>query len=198
MAELEFFFDIVCPYAYLGSTQIERVAAEHGATVVWKPFLLGGVFRALGVADDQSAVMSPAKQRHNLQDMQRWAAHFGVPLVMPASHPQRTVLALRAILGSGDIIAAQRALYLAYWRDGEDITDEGVVTSVLDRAGLAGARAVERAKTTAIKTELRERTDEAVARGVFGAPTVFVGDEMFWGQDRLHFVAKALQRRTQN
>ena len=193
--EVEFFFDIVCPYAYLGSTQIARVAAKHDATVVWKPFLLGGVFRALGVPDDQAAVMSPAKQRNNLVDMQRWANHFGVPLRMPVSHPQRTVLALRAILATEQIEAAQRALYLAYWRDGDDITKEAVVASTLDRAGLDGSTAVRLAKTDAVKRELRSRTGEAVSRGVFGAPTMFVGDAMFWGQDRLHFVADALAKR---
>jgi 2-hydroxychromene-2-carboxylate isomerase len=191
---VELYFDIVCPYAYLGSTQIERIAERHGATVAWKPFLLGGVFRALGVADDATAAMSAAKQRHNLLDMHRWADHFGVPLEMPAAHPRRTVLALRALLAAGEAgrASATHALFDAYWVRGEDVADPDVVAAAFERAGLDGRACVEAASTIQIKQGLRERTEEAVRRGVFGAPTMFVGDAMFWGQDRLDFVEAAL------
>ncbi len=193
MPDVEIWYDIVCPYAYLGSTQIERVAQEANANVRWEPFLLGGVFNALGVPSNLAASISEPKRRHNALDLARWAERFDVPLRMPAEHPRRTVLALRAILATGRArVTATHALFRAYWVDGLDVSDPGVVREVLDEAGLDGASSVERASDPAIKEELRQRTDRALARGVFGAPSFFVGDELFWGQDRLDFVARAL------
>lgn len=189
MKTLEFFYDFSCPYAYLASTRIERLAKAGGAELVYKPFLLGGVFNALGVTPMQ---MPEPKSKLNQLDMKRWADHWGVPLVMPEGHPNRTVLALRAALASKDLPKATRALFDAYWAEGRDLSDPPVVVDALNRAGLDGATLVERAEDPAIKAELRERTDEAIARGVFGAPTMFVDDELYWGQDRLHLVARVL------
>lgn len=194
MAEVEIWYDVVCPYAYLGSTQIERVASEAGAVVRWEPFLLGGVFAALGVPANLAGSLPEAKQRHNARDLLRWAEWFGVPLAPPAAHPRRTVLAMRAILAAGEgRVPATHALYRAYWVDGADVSDAHVVRAVLDRAGLDGASCVERASDPSIKDELRRRTDRAIELGVFGAPTFFVRAEMFWGQDRLDFVSRALR-----
>ena len=192
---LEFHYDIVCPYAYLASTQVTALADRTGARLEWRPFLLGGVFRALGAADDPNQAMPEAKARHNRRDMARWATHFQVPLQMPAEHPRRTVLALRALLaaGEGDRAAATHALFAAYWRRGEDVAEPEVVRRALDGVGLDGERCVAEAGSDAIKQELRERTDAAVAAGVFGAPTFVVGEELYWGQDRLHFVEAALR-----
>lgn len=188
------FYDIVCPYAYLASTQIEALAARAGAELVWKPFLLGGVFRAIGAPDRPAETMSAAKARHNLLDMHRWAEHWAVPLRMPMEHPRRTVLALRALLAAGDAPRprATHALFRAYWVDGLDVARPEVVRDVLQGVGLDGAACVAAADTPAIKDALRVLTDEATARGVFGAPAFFVGDELYWGQDRMQFVERAL------
>lgn len=192
---LEFHFDVVCPYAYLASTQIEALAERSGATIAYEPFLLGGVFRAIGGPDDPNAAMPEAKAKHNQRDMRRWAAHFGAPLVMHPEHPRRSVLALRALLAASEAArpAATHALFAAYWRRAEDIADPAVVASALDDAGVDGAGCVERAAEQAIKDELRARTDAAVEAGVFGAPTFIVDGELIWGQDRLHFVEAALR-----
>src|SRR5262245_24520155 len=113
MKRVEFHFDFVCPYAYLASTQIEAVCARApGAELVYKPFLLGGVFRGLGVAD--APAMPEAKARMNARDMRRWAQHWGVPFVVPQTHPNRTVTALRAALASDDLARASKALFAAY------------------------------------------------------------------------------------
>jgi len=163
---------------------------------VWKPFLLGGVFRAIGAPDRPAETMSNAKARHNVLDMHRWAEHWHVPLTMPMAHPRRTVLALRALLAAGEEARARatHALYRAYWVEGLDVAEPAVVREVLDRAGVDGEACVAAADTPAIKDELRRRTDEAIARGVFGAPAFLVRDELFWGQDRMHFVERALRR----
>lgn len=194
-----FFYDIACPFAYLASTQIEEVCRSSRATLTYRPFLLGGVFRAIGSPDVPMTAMSPAKARHNRLDMERWAAHFGVPFAMPETHPNRTVLALRAILASGDIARATHALFRAYWVLAQDVSQPEVVRAALDHAGLDGASSVRMAETLAIKDDLRARTDEAIAAGVFGAPAFVVttsagsaAGELFWGQDRLAFVQAAL------
>jgi 2-hydroxychromene-2-carboxylate isomerase len=195
---VDFFYDFSCPYAYLAHTQIEAVCERAGAELVWRPMLLGGVFQAVGTVQVPFAVMSTAKARHNAFDMMRWADHFNVPLTMPPMHPNRTVLALRATLAAEEAIPrASKALFAAYWVLGRDLSQPAVVREALDRAGLDGAALVARAEDPQIKAALRARTDEAVARGVFGAPAFVVtapgvSGDLFWGQDRLDFVEKAL------
>ncbi len=195
MKRVELYYDYSCPYAYLASTRIEALCARTGAELVWRPMLLGGVFRALGMPDVPA--LAPAKARLNHLDMHRWADWHGVPLVMPPGHPNRTVLALRATLAAeGGAAAASKALFQAYWALGRDVSRPEVVADVLTGAGLDGPGLVRRADDPSIKDALRARTDEAVARGVFGAPTFFVTvdgkTDTFWGQDRLDFVEKAL------
>jgi 2-hydroxychromene-2-carboxylate isomerase len=193
MKTVDFFFDYSCPYAYLASTQIEAICQRTDATLTWKPMLLGGVFRELGVAQNQSSVMSPQKAQHNLADMHRWASLWSVPLSMPEAHPMRTVDALRATLASPSDKLSQviHSLYRAYWVDHQDITARAVIVSALTRAGVDG-EAVVTSIDQKTKAQLKANTDEALARGVFGAPSAFVGDQMFWGQDRLWMVEEAL------
>ena len=199
---LDFYFDFSCPYAYLASTQIELVASDAQAALVPKPFLLGGVFRAHGVAQNLAGTLSAAKAAHNLADMHRHAELFDVPLSMPSGHPFRTVTALRALLvvkeRGADLLPLMHALYRAYWVDGVDISDDAALVTVLaevpveHRAGLAPGSLIEATQAPAIKQALRDLTQEALDAGVFGAPAMVVGDELFWGQDRLDLVSRAL------
>jgi 2-hydroxychromene-2-carboxylate isomerase len=195
---VDFYYDFSCPYAYLAHTQIEALAARAGAELTWRPMLLGGVFQAIGTPQVPASTMSYAKARLNALDMHRWADHFGVPLVMPETHPNRTVLALRAALAAeADLARASKALFRAYWALGRDVADPSVVREALDEARLDGEALVRRAEDASVKQALRGRTDEAISRGVFGAPTFIITAEgvhgdLFWGQDRLEFVEKAL------
>jgi 2-hydroxychromene-2-carboxylate isomerase len=199
---VDFFYDFACPYAYLAHERVDAACARHGATVRWRPFLLGGVFRAIGTPDLPAAHMPASKARMNLLDMHRWAAFFGVPFQMPPTHPNRTVLALRAAIASGDLERASKALFAAYWAEGLDASQPAVVRAALDRAGFDGAALVARAEEPAIKEALRAATDEAIAAGVFGAPAFVVtirdepgrddAVELFWGQDRLVLVEEML------
>jgi 2-hydroxychromene-2-carboxylate isomerase len=194
MPTLDYWFDYSCPYAYLGSTQIEALAARTGAALRWQPMLLGGVFRAVGTPQNLSNVLSPAKARHNMLDMSRWAALFGVELSMPAGHPLRTVEALRATLLSGIDPAVIHGLYRAYWVRGEPPSEPSVLRRVLAEAGHDPGAILGRLDEASVKDDLRARTDRAIALGVFGAPAMMVDEgPLFWGQDRLHFVERALR-----
>lgn len=193
MRTLEFWFDFSCPYAYVASTHVEALAERVGARLDVRPMLLGGVFQARGTPQNLSSTLGPAKARHNLEDMQRQAREAGVPLVMPAGHPLRTVDALRCVLAAGEpYMPLAHRFYRAYWAEGRDLGQREVVAAVVREAGLNVDEVLVRAGSDEIKAELRRRTEEAVARGVFGVPTMVVGDELYWGADRLDMVEAAL------
>jgi 2-hydroxychromene-2-carboxylate isomerase len=200
--QLELWFDFSCPYAYLASRRAPHVARAAGLELVYKPMLLGGVFRGIGAGDGPMATLGPAKAAHNFRDMHRWAEVFGAPFQMPAAHPMRTVRALRILLGlpHSRWPAAIDALYAAYWQRAEDVTRDEVIVAALGAAGVSEAditAAVGRADEPAIKDELRARTDEAIALGIFGAPAWVIrrdGREpvLVWGQDRMPWVDAVL------
>ncbi len=188
---VEFLFDIGSPFSYLASTQIEALAKQHGAALQLLPVALGGIFKATGAGQ----IPHPIRLSANKLDAERWARRYGVPFSWPASFPARTILAQRAILAApaGTQGKAMHALFAAYWGEGKDVADPAVVKAALDFAGLDGAGLIARTEEPAIKDELRRNTDAAISRGAFGVPTFFVGDELFFGNDRLDFVAEALQ-----
>ena len=192
MATLEFFYDFVSPYSYLASTRVEEVARRTGATLRWRPFLLGGVFKATG---NRSPIETVAKGRHMWTDLERWSRRLGVPLRRPQTFPVSSLLALRAALAAdkkGALVPYTHAVFRAYWAEGRDVASPAVLTAIVNEAGLDGAALV--ALAPEHKAALAANTEEAVARGAFGAPTFFVGDEMFIGNDRLDFVEEALRR----
>jgi 2-hydroxychromene-2-carboxylate isomerase len=189
---LDFWFDYSCPYAYLASTQVEALASRTGARLVYRPMLLGGVFAANGTPQKLFATLSAAKAAHNARDLERWAELFGVPLVMPAAHPFRTVEALRATVACGIDPRVVKALYHAYWVQGRGPSEPGVLREALGAAGHDADRILAAIGEPPAKDDLRRRTGEAIALGIFGAPAFVVDGQMFWGQDRMHFVERAL------
>jgi len=191
MVTLEFFYDFTSPYTYLASTQVEGLAARAGATVRWRPFLLGGVFKATG---NRAPLETPAKARHMLVDLERWSRRLGVPFRFPATFPIPTVLALRAALAAeaaGRLVPFSQAVFRAAWAEGQDVSSPQVLAALADGAGLDGAALV--AAAPGFKEALVRQTAEAVERGAFGAPTFFVGEALFVGNDRLDFVEAALR-----
>lgn len=194
MRTLDFWFDYSCPYAYLASTQVEALAARAGARLAWRPMLLGGVFAANGTPQKLFATLSPQKAAHNARDMDRWAELFGVELRMPNAHPMRTVEALRATIVVECDPRVVHGLYRAYWIEGRPPSDEATLRDVLSRAGHDAAAVLARIAGDDVKAELRRRTDEAIALGIFGAPSYVVdGERLYWGQDRMHFVERDLR-----
>ena len=186
---VDFWFDYTCPYAYLGSTQAPALAARMGVELTYRPLLLGGVFRANDTPQKLFATLSPAKAAHNAADMDRWAKRFGVKLTMPSNHPMRSVEALRATLATGIDPRVIAAFYRAYWVDNADIGDRAVIARVVTSCGHDADRILAAIDTPAIKDDLRARTDEAIALGIFGVPTWVVdGTHLYWGQDRIAFV----------
>lgn len=193
MTALRFHFDFISPYAYLAWTQIHALAARHGRAVTLEPVLFAGLLDAHG---QKGPAEIDAKRRYTYRDAARKASLLGVAIAPPASHPFKPLLALRAATAADSgppRRAAVEALYVAAWARGEDVTDAGVVTRALSDAGLDGPALVAAAGQAPVKEELRRRTDEAIAEGVFGVPTVIVDGELFWGTDSLPSLERFLR-----
>ena len=188
----QYWFDYSCPYAYLASSQVEAIAERTGATLMPKPMLLGGLFRHYATPQRLFHELGEAKSRHNLNDLRRWAALFGVELKIPDGHPFRTVEALRATLVAGPTMPLIHRFYRAYYVENRDLGDRDVVRSVLADAGHDADAVLAKIDDDSVKDELRKRTDEAIALGFWGAPGFVVDGEIYWGQDRLHQVESAL------
>ncbi len=187
-------FDYSSPFAYLGTTQVERVAGAEGAEVRWRPFLLGALFKSIGTPLVPIAAFNEAKRRHQMLDLSRWAEVYGVPLVFNSAFPVRTVDALRLTLAApvasrGPLV---HRIMRATWVDDEDPADRAVLARCLVDVGLE-ASLLERVSDPEIKDALKAATAEAEATGCPGAPCFVVGEHVYWGQDRLDFVARALR-----
>jgi 2-hydroxychromene-2-carboxylate isomerase len=191
---VEFFFDVGSPTAYLAYTQLPALAASCGAQVVWRPMLLGGVFKATGNA---SPVSVPAKARWMNGDIQRWARRYGVTLVFNPHFPINTLTLMRGAVGlqmrePGAFLRYLELVFDAMWREPRNLGDAEVLAQLLRGGGFDPAQVAALAADPEVKAQLVANTEEAVARGAFGAPTFFVGEQMFFGQDRLDFVREAL------
>jgi 2-hydroxychromene-2-carboxylate isomerase len=191
--KLHYFFDYSSPYCYLGTQRIESVAQSAGAELVWKPILLGGIFKSLGGPMVPLTASPQVKQDYNMTDMRRWAEHFSIPFSWPSQFPMNTVKALRITMQLDDPAPFIHRVYRAYWAENQDISDPSVLTEILNELGLAHALLANTADPE-IKRLLIDATQEALDRGVFGAPTCLVGDELYFGQDRFQFVASAIKR----
>lgn len=191
---VEFYFDYSSPFTYLAATQIRRVVDEAAGVLVWRPFFLGGLFKAIGAPVVPLEVLPEAKRSYQDLELTRWAARWGVPFSFTPHFPLNTIAALRLTIAAPEDAreALVGALMRRAWVAGEDLAQPEVLNAGLVEVGLDGAL-LAATKEPAVKDELRRNTEEAVARGVFGAPSFFVGDELFWGQDRLDFVAEALR-----
>jgi 2-hydroxychromene-2-carboxylate isomerase len=200
MADLEFFFDCSSPWTYLAFHNIQPLAQELGATIRWKPFMVGGVFNTVNPTVYESrANPVPAKSAYMRKSMHDWARWSGVEVKFPPKvFPVNSVKVMRGCLvldRDGRLPAFARAAFEAYWRDDLDISEDDVVREVCTRAGVdADALLAEIAQPT-VKEALKANTEELVARGGFGSPTIFVGgDDMYFGNDHLPLVRAALER----
>jgi 2-hydroxychromene-2-carboxylate isomerase len=180
---MRFYFDFVSPYAYLAWTQLFALAERHRREVELAPVLFAGL---LGAHGSIGPAEIPAKRRHLFTDVVRTARRIDVPFAIPPSHPFNPLLALR-VVSLPAVAPARRALvdalYAAVWAGGPGVTDAAEVARIADRVGLDGAALVAEAATAEAKDRVRRATDDAIAAGVFGVPSVIVDGELFWGFD---------------
>jgi 2-hydroxychromene-2-carboxylate isomerase len=205
MRSVDFYFDFSSTNSYFAALLLPGICARHDARVNWMPTHFAALFRGTGF---DVMAMSPRKARYLWRDHERYAELTGLPFKRPSRFPIKTSSALRAVLAAGHdstpdadgavreqaLRAISQAIMRAYWERDEDISDRDVLASIASRAGFDGARLIRLADAKPAREELAAMTEAAVARGVFGAPTVFVGEEMFWGKDRLDFVERWLTR----
>ena len=190
---LEFYFDYGSPYSYLADTQVEAIAQRAGAALVRKPMLLGGVFKATG---NHSPAELPQKSAWSAFDMPMWARHYDVPFQRNPFFPVNTLALMRGAAAAqidGSFERYHPAVFKAMWVEGRNLNDMKEVAAVLTAAGLDAGKFGARIQDPDVKDRLKATTEEAVARGVFGAPTCFVDKMMFFGNDRLPFVELALK-----
>ena len=185
---IEFWFEFASTYSYPAAMRVQRVAEAAGIAVRWRPFLLGPIFQAQGWQDSPFNIY-PVKGAYMWRDLQRICARDGLPLKLPPFRfPQNGLKAARlAMVGEkeGWIADFTRAVYTANFGEERDITDEDLLRSLVKRAGGDADAAWTASNTPEIKAALKTQTDEAIAKGIFGAPSFTVGKELFWGNDRL-------------
>lgn len=195
MKSFEFWFDFGSTATYLAWTQLPALEAATGAKAIWKPMLLGAVFQAAG---NQSPANIPAKGKYIFADFARFARRYGVTLNRNPYFPINTLLLMRIaivmqIKGDARFLEYCKAVFNAIWVESLNMTDPVVAAEVIGRAGFDAQALIALASEQSTKDALKAATQAAVDRGIFGAPTFFVADQMFWGQDRMDFVKEALQ-----
>jgi 2-hydroxychromene-2-carboxylate isomerase len=195
MKTFEFWFDFGSPAAYLAFTQLPKLEAETDSKAVYRPMLLGGIFQATG---NQSPASVPAKGAYTFKDFDRFAKRYGVPFNHNPHFPINTLLLMRGAVGMQQqeperFMAYCSAMFDAIWVASLNMNDPGIVAKALHAAGFDPQALLTLANEPATKEALKTATQEAVTRGAFGAPTFFVDNQMFWGQDRLDFVKEALK-----
>ena len=198
---IECFFDCSSPWTWLAFHQLRPMAAELGETVDWKPVLVGGIFNAVNPSVYESRVRGvPAKQAYLRKDLLDWARHDGLDIRFPPSiFPVNSVKAMRAccwLKPQGLLEPFADAVFRAYWTDDRDIAQDEVLAGIARAVGVDAVALLAAIATPEIKARLKANTDEAIARGAFGSPTIFVaGDDMYFGNDRLPLVREAVLRR---
>jgi len=184
---IEFFYDIGSPYSYLASERIEALAERTDTQVWWRPFLLSGVFREVGA--DLGVSLGP-QQRNMVRDLGRWSQRMGLSLRFPKVFPVPTADAMRILVLAPrpERAALSHVLFRALWGEGHDISDRSVLQELLGKERIAQLEQSE------ADLKLERITQEAIARGAFGSPSFFVGDQLFFGNDRMDFLEEALSR----
>jgi len=192
---IDFYFDFPSPYSYLAHTQLPRIAAEHGAAVAYHPFRILELMKIVG--NRPTTIECKNKGKYAGADLQRWTRRYNVDF---ARNPHSKSFDF-AELDRGALVAIEdgrgaeyvTAVFAAIWGKPEDLSQRSVLIDVLERAGFDAQRLLARASADAMIAQLEAETKAAAERGVFGAPTMFVGDEMYFGNDRFDFVVEALR-----
>ena len=196
MKSVEFYFDLGSPYSYLAYYRLLQIAEQQEIQVVYKPILLGGVFKATG---NRSPIEIPVKGAYSILDMQRWAEYYHIPMQMNPHFPMNTLTLMRILTGVQLLHLEKfeqvlKLLFDAMFGTPQNLNELTVLAEVLKPSGFSVEDIMSMVQSDVVKQKLITETEQAIQRGLFGAPTFFVGDEMYWGQDRLHFVEQALNK----
>lgn len=196
--KLEFFYDCSSPWTYLAFSRIEDVARRHRAELVWRPFLVGGVFNTVNpsVYETRQNPVKP-KARYYAKDLQDWANFYGLRIGNPSVFPVNSVKAMRGAFVAhehGIISKYSRRVFEAYWGEDRDISQDPILRAIVREVGLDEAEYFEKINAPEYKARIRANTDELIERGGFGSPTMFVDGVMFFGNDRLPLVEWELDK----
>jgi 2-hydroxychromene-2-carboxylate isomerase len=196
---IEFFFDCSSPWTYLAFHNIQPLAKEFGAEISWRPILVGGIFNTANPSVYASRNMPvPLKANYEKKDLADWARSAGLAIkVRPTVFPVNSVKAMRGcIVLAKDVVPFARAVFEAYWGDDKDISKDEVLADICQRVGVDPQKFFAGISDQAIKDQLKANTDEVMARGGFGSPTIYVDKtDMYFGNDRMPLIREALQRR---
>ena len=196
MKSVEFYFDLGSPYSYLAYYRLLQMAEQQEIQIVYKPILLGGVFKATG---NRSPIEVPVKGVYSILDMQRWAEYYQIQMQMNPHFPMNTLTLMRILTGVQLLHLEKfeqvlKLLFDAMFGTPQNLNEPTVLAEVLEPSGFSVEDIMSMVQSDVVKQKLITETEQAIQRGIFGAPTFFVGDEMYWGQDRLHFVEQALNK----
>lgn len=196
MKQIEFYFDLGSPYSYVGVHRIQQIAQQYQAEIVWKPMLLGGIFKATG---NNSPMAVPAKARYSMIDLERWSKLWNIPVQMNPYFPINTLNLMRIITAvqiyqPENFQRILHGLFDAMFGNPRNLNDINELANVVQGLGLEITQVQAWLADEQVKAQLKQVTEEAVERGVFGAPTWFVDDEIFWGIDHLHFLEMQLSK----
>ena len=196
MKSVEFYFDLGSPYSYLAYYRLLQMAERQEIQIVYKPILLGGVFKATG---NRSPIEIPVKGVYSILDMQRWSEYYHIPMQMNPHFPMNTLTLMRILTGVQLLHLEKfeqvlKLLFDAMFGTPQNLNEPTVLAEVLKPSGFSVEDIMSMVQSDVVKQKLITETEQAIQRGLFGAPTFLVGDEMYWGQDRLHFVEQALNK----
>ena len=196
MKMIEFYFDLGSPYSYIGFYQLQKIAAQYQAEIIYKPMLLGAVFKSTG---NSSPIMVPAKAQYAMIDLRRWSKLWDIPLKMNPHFPINTLYIMRLVTAvqlfePEKFQTVLTGLFNAMFRQPRNLNDQTELLQVTTALGLSEKQVKAWLEDEKVKSELKVVTEEAIERGIFGAPSFFVKDELYWGVDHLHFVENALQQ----
>ena len=196
---IEFFFDCSSPWTYLAFHNIQPLAEEFGEEISWRPILVGGIFNTINPSVyAQRETPVPLKQRYMLKDLNDWARSSGLAIKMPPTvFPVNSVKAMRGCIYLGKaMVPFARAVFETYWGEDKDISKDDVLSEICDKVGVDAQELFAGIGRQAIKDQLKANTDEVMARGGFGSPTIFIDKtDMYFGNDRMPLIREALQRR---
>ncbi len=199
MAKVEFFYDYSSPWTYLAYTKIHGICQKYGATLEWRPILVGGVFNTVNPSVYEFRERGvPAKTKYSAKDLQDWARFYGLTIKSPTVFPVNSVKALRGAIVALEhpetFLRYSQRVFESYWGEDKDISKDDVLRSIVEEVGLNAQEFFDKINRQEYKDRIRVNTDEVMARGGYGTPTIFVNGSMFFGNDRLVLVEEELRR----